>query len=58
MEKIKYYDGSVWKTVQADISQGVEIDNISAELEWDLTTKDDSPETYVAPHVGGRPNDR
>ena len=45
-------------SMEVDIKEGVSIVGIRAEQEWDLTTVDDSPATYITKHVGGRPDDR
>lgn len=41
-----------------DLEAGLTVEDIPRGLPWDLTIKDDSPATYVSPHVGGRPDDR
>ena len=51
-------DGVVTTLENVDLSYGVRISDIGAEEEWELTTIDDSPDTFVSPHVGSRPNDR
>ena len=45
-------------STQVDVVDGVRISDIGEDTEWELTTIDDSPTTYVTPHVGGRPDDR
>tara|TARA_R110000782_G_scaffold263741_1_gene356553 strand:- start:760 stop:942 length:183 start_codon:yes stop_codon:yes gene_type:complete len=45
-------------TMEFDITQGLKIFTIGGEQEWVLTTIDDSPATYITPHIGGRPDDR
>ena len=54
-------DATTGKTVSlnnVDLEAGLIIENIPSESERNLTTKDDTPDTYIQPHVGGRPNDR
>lgn len=41
-----------------DLSFGMSIINIDKDEEWDLTTIDDTPDTFVDAHVGARPTDR
>ena len=41
-----------------DLSQGLTISTIDKELEWDLTTIDDTPTTVNVEHLGATPDDR
>ena len=58
METLEYHDGSSWKSVSYDASQGLKVSGLSEELEWDFTGTDDAPSTTVTAFSGGRPSDR
>lgn len=61
MSRIIGTDATTGEPVSLDnvnLEEGLTIEDIPSELPWNLTTKDDTPATYVQPHVGGRPNDR
>ena len=58
MESLKYHDGTTWRTVDCDLSQGIEVSDINEELEWQFTGIDDVPDTTVTDFIGGRPDDR
>ncbi len=51
-------NGTLETYEDVDLSAGVRIEDIGGTEEWDLTTVDDSPDTFVDPHVGARPDDR
>lgn len=54
-------DATTGQPVELDnlnLEPGLTIQDIAKDLEWTLTTKDDTPATYTTDHVGGRPNDR
>ena len=60
MAKIEAIDteGNAITLTGVDLSQGVNISDISSTEEWALKSIDDTPKTYVTDFAGGRPDDR